>query len=359
MVAKITTVGGAERVDAVPFDPDRSAKSAMEWDVHDALPAIRELTGTLAGAPPESWLARRDLLSSGEDDPHFVVEVERDGMAKLRFGDDAHGRRPNAGTSFAARYRVGNGLSGNVGAGTIVHVVSPEPAVLRARNPLPARNGVDMEDDAVVRRRAPEAFRHQERAVTRADYEEVTQRHAGVQRAAAALRWTGSWHTVFLTVDRERGLALDKNFKGELGRHVDRYRMAGHDLQFDDPIKVSLEIELEVCVRPGYLHSHVRAGLLEVLSNRVLPDGRLGQFHPDRLSFGRTVYLSPIYAAARQVAGVASVRATCFQRQGQDDHGPLADGYLSLSRLQIPRLDNDPNFPEHGELRLTLHGGQG
>jgi hypothetical protein len=70
------------------------------------------------------------------------------------------------------------------------------------------------------------------------------------------------------------------------------------------------------------------------------------------------VYLSPIYAAARQVAGVASVQATLFRRQGTPDPVPLADGFMRLGRLEIPRLDNDPNFPERGVLRLVLFGGK-
>jgi hypothetical protein len=31
---------------------------------------------------------------------------------------------------------------------------------------------------------------------------------------------------------------------------------------------------------------------------------------------------------------------------------------MPLGRLEIARLDNDPNFPEHGLLRLDLRGGK-
>jgi hypothetical protein len=31
---------------------------------------------------------------------------------------------------------------------------------------------------------------------------------------------------------------------------------------------------------------------------------------------------------------------------------------MRLGRLEIPRLDNDPNFPERGVLRLVLFGGK-
>ena len=163
---------------------------------------------------------------------------------------------------------------------------------------------------------------------------------------------------MFITVDRVRGLPLDAGFEDDLTRHVERFRMAGQDTEFNDPIYVSLEIDLLVCVQAEYLRSDVRAGLFEVLGNRVLADGRRGLFHPDNLSFGEAVFLSPLYAAARQVAGAGSVEVTRFQRQGTDDPHDLADGFMRLGRLEIPRLDNDPNFPEHGVLRLTLFGGK-
>jgi hypothetical protein len=67
-------------------------------------------------------------------------------------------------------------------------------------NPLPAVGGVDPEAMEQVRQFAPQAFRVQERAVTPADYVEVTQRR--IQRAAT-LRWTGSWYTGCVTVDQQ------------------------------------------------------------------------------------------------------------------------------------------------------------
>ena len=52
------------------------------------------------------------------------------------------------------------------------------------------------------------------------------------------------------------------------------------------------------------------------------------------------------------------MQALKFQRQGIDDTSFLADGFMKLSRLEIARLDNDPNFPEHGVLRFNLFGGK-
>ena len=356
-VYKTIMVAGQSHTDRLAFDAQAPASSAMVWRMEDTLPAII-LHSSLDGSPAGDWEPKRDLLNSGPDDHHFVVEIEHDGSARLRFGDGVHGRRPRPGTAFTAHYRVGNGTAGNLGADAIAHVVSGDADVLRVRNPLSATGGVDLEDQATVRRHAPQAFRRQARAVTPEDYADVAQRHSGIQRAAATLRWTGSWHTVYITVDRLGGATLDAAFETDLTTFVEPYRMAGHDTEFNDPMYVSLEIDLLVCVRGGYFRSDVRNGLLEVLGNRVLPDGRLGLFHPDRLNFGQVVYLSQIYAAARQVTGVASVQATRFQRQGVEDTIYLADGFMRLSRLEIPRLDNDPNYPEHGVLRFSLFGGK-
>jgi hypothetical protein len=81
-------------------------------------------------------------------------------------------------------------------------------------------------------------------------------------------------------------------------------------------------------------------------------------FHPDNFIFGQTVYLSPLYAAARSVAGVVSVTATRFQPQGVDTNQYLDGGVMKLAPLQVARLDNDRNFPNHGQLTLVMEGGK-
>jgi hypothetical protein len=115
---------------------------------------------------------------------------------------------------------------------------------------------------------------------------------------------------------------------------------------------------MEVCVARDYFRSDVERALLEVFSNRRLKGGRRGLFHPDNFTFGQPVYLSPLYAAAQKVPGVASVEVTKFQRQGFDDPLPLEEGEIRLDRLEIARLDNDRNFAERGTFTLSLGGGK-
>ncbi len=319
-------------------------------------PAI-ELRATLDGVV-EPWRAQADLLASAGDAPEFVVEVEHDGEATLRFGDGVHGRRPDPGTSFAATYRVGNGREGNVGALAIAHAVTLNGAVARVENPLPASGGSDPEPAEAVRRDAPQAFLVQQRAVTADDYARMAERSARVQRAAATSRWTGSWQTVFVTADRAGGEPVDAAFEGMVRRDLEPYRMAGYDLEVDGPQYVGLDIGLHVCVAPEHFRGHVRAAVLDVVSSGVRAGGEIGLLHPDRFTFGQPVFLSPIVAAAQAVPGVASVTATSFRRQREAAADGLDTGVLPMGRLEIGRLDNDPNFPEHGLLTLVIGGGK-
>ena len=58
------------------------------------------------------------------------------------------------------------------------------------------------------------------------------------------------------------------------------------------------------------------------------------------------------------MAGVASVEITVFQRQGLPETSGLTIGFLKMDRLEIARLENDPNFVEHGVFTLNLGGGR-
>lgn len=342
---------------AAQYSASASAASAVRWQQDEIIPGIT-LRGTLAGET-RVWTARGDLLSSAPKDPCFVVETDNSGRASLRFGDDTNGRRPPPGTRFIADYRIGNGVRGNIGADALVHIAGAFADIEAVRNPLPATGGEEPESMDSVRQRAPIAYRTQRRAVTMGDYARVTEEASGVQRAAARLRWTGSWHTVFVTVDQVAGDALTPADEQRIQDHLDGFRMAGHDTSIKAPGFVPLEIELFVCCYREYLRSDIRRSLLDVLSARDLPDGQRGLFHPDNFTFGQPVYLSPVYAAVQATPGVASVDVRVFRRLGDmADTQALDRGVLDIGQLEIAQLQNDPNFVERGVLRLELGGGR-
>jgi len=333
------------------------ASTLLSIDPRSATPRIASLKSTL-GAVTDFWTPRRDLMASAADATDFVVEIENNGRARIRFGDDERGKRPDPDTVFVATYRIGNGVAGNVGAEAIAHIVSTANGMFTdLYNPMPAAGGVAPEDIEAARRDAPQAFRTQERAVTAADYAAAAERLPEVQHAAATFRWTGSWYTVFLTPDRFGGGDIEARFSARLRRHLERFRMAGYDLEISTPRYVPLDVALHICVQPDYFRADVLAAVGKVLSSNVLPDGTLGFFDPDNFSFGQAVYLSRIIAAVQAVEGVDSVRVDTFQRLGTPNSTALEVGVIPIGALEIAQLANDPNFRERG--RLTLHAGGG
>jgi baseplate J-like protein len=332
-----------------------SAFELMNYDASEAVPSI-----TLAGTYDEvttTWTPLPDLLESGAEDPNFVVEVESNGVARVRFGDDTNGKFPDSGTVFTATFRVGNGTAGNIGAESLRYYAG-DPRIAGCTNPMPATGGVDPETNAQIQRRAPQAYMTQERAVSRADYEAVTERSPHVKQAVAQLRWTGSWYTVFIAAEPESAGNLTPAVQRSLTRLVNRYRLAGQDVQLESPQYVPLEIQLTVCVDPEYFQADVKQALMGELGSQLQPNGQPGYFDPDSFAFGETVYLSRIYAAARKVAGVTSVTASTFQPQGVATKAYLRRGEIPLGALQIARMDNDPSFPNYGRLTLVMQGGK-
>jgi predicted phage baseplate assembly protein len=309
------------------------------------------------------WTAQPDLLESQLDDTHFVVEMDNDGRAHLRFGDGELGRQPSGGSAFYASYRVGNGLAGNVGTEAISHLVFRKTkmpdAALQVRNPLPSQGGLDAEPLAEIKLFAPQTFRAElQRAVSAEDYARIAERNPRVQRAAATLRWMGSGYEVQVAIDPLGSKEASPELLQDIAGYLHPHRRIGHDLKVVPAHYVALDIALTVCVLPHYLRGQVEAALLNVFSNRLLPNGRRGFFHPDSLTFGDDVYLSQLVAAAQAVPGVENVKVTKLQRLFERPNQEIQNGVLALSPLEVARLDNDPSFPEHGKLVLDMRGGR-
>jgi len=366
------------------FSSQVSAKSAFDWEMKDVTPAIKLKGESTEDQVDElegrTWQPRRDLLNSDRLDREFVAETDEEGVAQIRFGDGIRGMRPVS--MLTAQYRVGNGKAGNVGAESIGHISIPKLCgeddiihiddITVVRNPIAASGGTDPEPVDQVRLYAPQALNKTERAVTEDDYAKIVQQHPEVQNAIATLHWTGSWHTVFINVDRKGGKKVDVAFAGELCSFLERFRMAGFDLEIKDPIFVPLEITLTVFAYPDYFRDDVERELLEEFSCANLPDGRRGFFHPDNFTFNQPVYLSQVVSRAMQIPGVqraefyndsngceqsASGGINRFQRLGEPYKGEIEAGKINIERMEIARLDNDPNNPENGVIKFHMGVG--
>ena len=348
---------------AVPISVDEAwwpASSLLAIDPRAATPLIARLTGTLGAVDRVLDAAPRPAVERG-DATEFVVEVENDGRARLRFGDDDHGKRPDPGTAFVATYRVGNGAAGNVGAEAIAHIVSTSNGVFTAlRNPLPAAGGVDPEDIEVVAPRCAAGVPH---PGARGDGGRLCRGGRAATRCAA----------------RGRNLPLDRQLVHRL-RHrrplrrrrrsttPSRRGCAAISSASAWPATTSRSMRRATCRSTSSCTSASSRTTsaptccrpcATVLSSDVLPDGtpRACSIPTTSPSASRCI-CSRVIAAAQAVEGVDSVRVDSFRRLVDPSSTSLDDGVIEIGDLEIAQLANNPNFPERGKIALAAGGGK-
>ncbi|HLJ35923.1 MAG TPA: putative baseplate assembly protein, partial [Ktedonobacteraceae bacterium] len=296
--------------------PVMTGKPAAQMLAQDPRKAVPNITLKSTPAPEgllptvvRTWHAQPDLLESEPDDFDFVVEMDDNVIAHLRFGNNQTGRAPEPNEAFSALYRVGNGPEGNVGPETITHIVfrndnRPENIIIAPRNPFAAVGGTVPEPLTEAKLFAPQAFGSElERAITADDYATLAQNYPGVQRAAASLRWNGSGYDVLVVIDPLGTETLSMTMRDGIALYLEQFRRIGHDVAVEQARYVPVELAMCVVVQPHYLRGHVEAELLQRFSNRLLSDGTKGFFHPDNLSFGDGIAVSTLVALAGSVEG--------------------------------------------------------
>ncbi len=365
-----------------------SAHKSINYDLQEAIPAIsiievRRIKGQAEEEKLEQntllsnnefeiktrgdsvlWNFQQDLLKGNEFEAAFVTEIENDSTVYIRFGDGKYCRKPLNSTAkisylYYAKYRVGNGLAGNVGAESISRIYSQSPSInqksiLNIRNPIAAQNGTEPETIEEIRQFASESILTVDRAVTEDDCVNLLERHPEVNKAIAVIRWTGSWYTVTVAVNRQDGQQVDEDFKSQIRNYLDQFRLAGYDIEVASPSYIPLDIRLEVTIKSEYFRNEVRQTLLELFSNRDLGNGKKGFFHPDNLNFGQPILYGRIYEVAIKVAGVISLKLERFRRWDQADNGEINQTMIEMALYEIPRLDNDSDYPENGTIEFDI-----
>ena len=366
------TWGDAYAAGLDPADPVLAGPAAavLGQDPRAALPAA-QAEGFVMASPGHpaageqqagTWLPRRDLLAAGPRDRFYVGETRDDGRLALRFGDGTHGAPPPAGGELRVSYRVGNGSAGNVGAEAISHLVlcgTAAAGVELVRNPMAAAGGTDPEPLSDVRQLAPLApHRTLLRAITADDYAALAGQVNGVARAAADIRWAGSGEEVHVAIEPAGGEVPSDALITSVTHALEPYRRIGHGLVVVPADLVPLDIQLSVCVDPGYQRGHVHDAILAALGTGTAPAGTPAFFNPATLGFGDPIRVSRLVAAVTALPGVVSARVTRLRRLFGPADGALAAGLLSLGSREIAQCDNDPDRPENGRLSIVLGGGR-
>ena len=232
---------------------------------------------------------------------------------------------------------MGNGTAGNIGRDALAALVPTSAdrvavaeAVVGVTNPVAARGGVDPEPVEQVRLLAPVAFQEQRRAVVEDDFAVLAMRHPEVRAATAQFRWTGSWYTAVVVMERRDGLAVGEAFEQELLAWLEPFRLAGNDIAVRGPVVVEPDIDVDVAV-VGLPAAVVE----EALDEAFAPDAF---FAPAAFGLGQPLYLSRLVARAMELPGVAAAEVVRFQRAGRPAEGELDLGVIPVGPSEVVRV---------------------
>jgi hypothetical protein len=344
---------------SIAIQQNYSARQATRQDPQAAIPdiSLSDINNSLW------WEPRPNLLMSDYASTNFVVEMENNRTAHLRFGDGTFGKLPDLGTAFTASYRVGNGSIGNIGAESLAYIGIrnlAQSAIKRVYNPLPATGGIDPIEAQQIKLYAPKAYNQLKRCVTPQDYIEVakgftyhnadTGQDYFIHDVNAVLRWTGSWYTTFIAVALQGGPAFSDGFKQALKGYLANCQLMKQAFEIVAPQWVPLTIVLPVTVKAGYTPNAVLQSLMQRFSSA--PGGF---FYPDNFTFGQTVYLSVIVDAVMEIPGVLSVDITpgseaVFSRFGVVDG--LSAQKILINPLEIAQVSNQ--IPGQGSIQFIM-----
>lgn len=131
------------------------------------------------------WSRVPDLVTSGPQDRHFVVDASR---GELTFGDGRNGQVPVAGVDIVVSYRYGGTSLANVPKDSVTGLRTAAPGIDSVTNLKVAEGGTDEETSDSLRQQAGSRLRSLERAVTAEDYRQLAMKVGGVADAAAIER---------------------------------------------------------------------------------------------------------------------------------------------------------------------------
>jgi hypothetical protein len=276
----------------------------------------------------------------------------------IRFGNGDFGEVPVRGTSFRAVYRLGRGRGDDVAADSLDDFDAALASVDAVTNPFGVTDALAPESASEVRQVAPDAFRAETfRAVRAEDYAAAVEKLPWVQRAGAQFRWTGSWLTLFATPDPKGSFAISPDERRDLERQLDRYRQAGREAYGLDPNFANIDLEIRVCVAPTAFSGDVKEAVLEALFGRRGVRAHPGFFSPDNWTFGTSLRRAALEAAIQSVPGVKAVEQILIRRRGWFDRRLFEELVYPVAAGEIVRVENDPNLPERGAVKLVMEGG--
>lgn len=272
------------------------------------------------GAGAETWVEVQSFIDAREDSKVFVIIRDENEVVTLLLGDNVQGKIPVAGSDMMARYRLGGGVRGNVGAETIVSVVTPitflsSPVAVEVNNPLSASGGEERETIEEAKINGPRSLRALNRAVTAEDFAALAESFPGVAKAKVVTApqpqpdiQLGCCCLVSIIVAPEGGGIPSSVLKADLLAFLEERKMIGTCIQILDPNYVKVDITGTVFVAGNF---DVTATAADLAARVDAFFNLTGEF----VDFGQQIFLSDIYRMVDETPGVDHADLTKMTRK--------------------------------------------
>ena len=260
------------------------------------------------------WTRREDFSESGSEDRDYVLDQNE---GTILFGNGRRGRIPPAArvNNIRVEYLSGGGERTNLPPGAVNQLDEDAGFISQVSNPLPLRGGCNVETlDAAVRRLCG-ALRHQNRAITARDYEELLMASSrDILEAKCFPGWDREGErrpgaVTLVILKREQGADFDRirqEAEAYLEGKIEDGLLSSGRLSFIEPEFVELSVRVQVVVRDYNLAFQVKREVLGRLERFL--DPMKGNFRGQGWEIGRLPGTIQIKNAIAGTPGMAFVR---------------------------------------------------
>ncbi|WP_207649512.1 baseplate J/gp47 family protein [Anaeromicropila populeti] len=263
------------------------------------------------------WICVPDFVLSSQEDRHFIIDKNE---GYIVFGNGRQGRIPSISRrkNIRVSYSCGGGNYANVPAGGVKKINQSIGYINKVFNPEALTGGADMEALEGAIKRSTAVIRHQNRAITIRDYEELTlaaSRNVKKVKCFSGCdgsgdKLSGAITLVVLQSDYQNSKSLfhvlKKDLLAFLKDKVNDNLLLMKKLFIVEPVFVKLNVKVEIVV--GSLQNLYQ--VKKMVSDRLnqFIDPMTGNFHGNGWSIGSLPNTIQIQNAINTIPGVLYIR---------------------------------------------------
>ena len=281
-----------------------------------------------AGQIQEIWVCWQevpDFYASKPRDRHYILDHI---TGEIRFGNGLNGLIPPLGTGNIrmTRYQTGGGTRGNRPKGAIVQLKTTVPYIDKVTNPEAATGGADAESLESLRDRAPRQLRHNKRAVTLEDYEDLAllaspevarakcipllnllQNPLEVQNSGDQIpKAAGDVSVIIVPYSTATQPIPNVELMNCVRNYLLDHSTPTANISVVGPLYISMNVEAEIVLTSPEGASGILQEVEQKIANFLHP--LTGGLSGRGWTFGRKPYASDFYALIEAIAGVNYVR---------------------------------------------------